>query len=177
MSKYLILLILISSSVFSSNIKTQKVSVFKNGLAYFIKSGEINVKNKKATINEVGKALFGSLWVNTKDGKIISISNSNKNITEKKDVINVFDILKANKNKYAIITLSNNKVITAKIINIKGIAIVLKTNKGDWLTLTSAQIKTVLFKGEKPKLKYNSKTDRRKIILNFDSNGKKKIKL
>ncbi len=177
MSRYLILLVLIATSLFSSNIKTKKVSVFKNGLGYFLKSGEITVKKKKAVINEVGKALFGTLWVNSENGKITSISNSNKNITEKKDVVNVFDILKANKNKYAIITLSDNKKVTAKIMNIKGIAVVLKTSNGDWLTVTSSEIKGVMFKGEKPKLKYNSETDRRKIILNFKSNGKKKVEL
>jgi len=177
MYKYLIFTILISSFLIASKIKTKKVSVFKNGTAYFLKSGEVSVKNKKITINEVGKALFGTLQVSSKNGKILSINNSNKNITEKKDVVNVFDILKANKNKYVIITLNNNKEITAKIINIKGIAVVLKTNTGDWITLTSSEIKNVNFKGEKPKLKYNSKTDRRKIILKFKKDGKKQIEL
>ena len=177
MKKFLILGIILSFSLSASSIKTKKVSVFKNGTAFFLKSGEVETKNKKALISEVGKAMFGTLWVFSKNGKIMSIGNSSKNIMEKKDIKNTFDLLKANKNKKVKITFTNNKEVEAKIFDIKGDLLVLKTSGGDWITSSSKEIKKVLFKGEKPSFKYNLKTDKSKIVLNFKKNGKKKVEL
>jgi hypothetical protein len=158
-------------------VKTKKVSVFKNGTAYFLKSGEVQTKNKKAEISEVGKALFGTLWVFSENGKITSINNSTENVTEKKDIVSTFDLLNANIGKHALITFYDNKEVKAKIIEIKGEIVVLNTDDGAWLTVPSKEIRKLVFNGEKPSLKYDVKTDRSKIILNFKKDGSKKVNL
>jgi len=167
----LLIAISLTSTLFAK-LKTEKVSIFKNGTGFFIKSGKIKTKNKKIYL-DAPDSTFGTMWVNSKN--LFSLKTTDKPRMEKRDVKSILDILKANNNKKCIITLTDNKEIKATILSLGDSIVNLKTDKG-WLTLDTKDIKKIIFK-DKPNMKHSVSTGKNRVELKFKDNGNKNIDL
>ena len=102
--KTLTFIFLFSTIIYSQNgesMKTKTVDIFKNGTAFFTLEGKLPLQEKKGTIDDVPKALFGTFWIAPLE-KNISIEEI-KTYSEKKLIdqspSSLFEILKANINK------------------------------------------------------------------------------
>ena len=95
-----------------SAIQTKTVAVFKNGLGFFIKEGEVYVKNGWAIIENVPNSTLGSIWITSLDKNIElqEVIGYRKEIQKEIEAINLEELLKANIGKKVTIT-SRDKVI------------------------------------------------------------------
>ncbi len=94
------------------NTKPKTIAVFKNGLGFFIREGEVELLDKWAVTESVPQATLGSLWIGSLDEdtqieEVIGFFEELKSVTE---AITLQDLLKANIGKKAAVTV-NNQVI------------------------------------------------------------------
>jgi len=98
------------------NTKPKTIAVFKNGLGFFIREGEVELLDKWAVTESVPQATLGSLWIGSLDEdtqieEVIGFFEELKSVTE---AITLQDLLKANIGKKAAVTV-NNQVIEGTI--------------------------------------------------------------
>jgi hypothetical protein len=102
-----------------NDLKTESVSIFKDGNAFFTKQGNVKCENGTFTLknNEIPKARFGTLWFNSATNSIESIFSHLDTIYvstggEKLQLFatNLSDLLLLNQNKKVKIEVKNSEI-------------------------------------------------------------------
>ncbi len=96
--------------------KANTIAVFKNGLGFFIREGEVELKNRWAVTEYVPQATLGSLWIGSldKDAQLDEVIGFFEDVESKTEAITLQELLKLNIGKKAKIT-ANNKIIEGTI--------------------------------------------------------------
>jgi hypothetical protein len=96
--------------------KAKTLAVFKNGLGFFIREGEVELKNRWAVTEYVPQATLGSLWIGSldKDAQLDEVIGFLEDVESKTEAITFQEMLKLNIGKKAKIT-ANNKIIEGTI--------------------------------------------------------------
>jgi hypothetical protein len=78
--------------------ETHTIAVFKNGLGYFIKGGEVSPAGGWAVIMDIPEASHGSIWIGSPDaGTVVDEAIGMKGFFEEKSsAVSILDILSAN---------------------------------------------------------------------------------
>jgi len=174
-----VFIFLFFSSFAQKEFKNQSVSIFKNGTAFFIKSGEVETENRSYTFQkDMPEALFGTLWFNSPDNSLKSVQSSKDTIFETKEVQNLVEKLKANIGKVVSVTyftpgaemsLANTssgiiKHVAFDFVEIKG--------RTRWISIKTANILKISFE-EFPGNHWNQEKLKQVIRVKFDSEKKK----
>ncbi len=98
------------------NTKAKTLAVFKNGLGFFIREGEVGLKNRWAVTEYVPQATLGSLWIGSldKDAQLDEVIGYLEDVESKDEATTFQEMLKLNIGKKVKITV-NNKIIEGTI--------------------------------------------------------------
>ncbi|MCJ7508466.1 MAG: hypothetical protein MUO85_07015 [candidate division Zixibacteria bacterium] len=101
------------------NTKPKTIAVFKNGLGFFIRDGEVSLKDGWGVTEYVPNATLGSIWIGCldKDATLEEAIAFKEEIKNEIEAISIEELLKANIGEDVIIDL-NNKIIKGKIISV-----------------------------------------------------------
>lgn len=196
MKKQLVFLALIfcfaNLSAQSPPFDTESISIFKNGQAFFIKSGKLEATDGKYLLpNPAPQALFGTLWFNSPDGALTRIASYPDTLVETKMApsVAIWDLLRKNIGNDVTFWISDERVVQGKITsvspsheNMKGepqfSALSLVTvhypnpGIGSWTTIPAGKVQYVQF-SEQPELQVNTTTRKpRHLIEASFSNSK-----
>jgi hypothetical protein len=88
--------------------KPKTIAIFKNGLGFFIREGEVTLRDKWAVTEHVPRATLGSLWIGSldKDAQLEEVIGFMDDVKSETEAITLQQLLKANIGKKAIITAS-----------------------------------------------------------------------
>jgi hypothetical protein len=92
--------------------KAKAIAIFKNGLGFFIREGEVDLLNRWAVTEYVPKAALGSLWIGSldKDAQLEEVIGFFEEVKSENEAITLQEMLKVNIGKKVKIT-ANNKII------------------------------------------------------------------
>lgn len=98
------------------NTKPKTIAVFKNGLGFFIREGEVELLDRWAVTECVPQATLGSLWIGSLDEgtQIEEVVGFLEDLRSETEAITLQELLKANVGRKAVIT-ANNQVIEGTI--------------------------------------------------------------
>ncbi|UCE36274.1 MAG: hypothetical protein JSW00_12135 [Thermoplasmata archaeon] len=101
------------------NTKLKTIAVFKNGLGFFIREGQVELQDKWAVTESVPQATLGSLWIGSldEDTQIEEVIAFFEEIKSDTEAITLQELLKANIGKRVTVT-ANNKLIEGTIKSI-----------------------------------------------------------
>ncbi|MEZ4776847.1 MAG: hypothetical protein R3D00_26970 [Bacteroidia bacterium] len=146
-------------------IKTQSVSVFKNGTAFFVKSGEVKPVNQTWIIEQdhIPQALFGTLWF--QGGNLTSVTGAQEEVETKRKTVHVHEVMEANIGKQVRITTKDNLNYEGKILSANLTFVSLQT------TSRYENILTSLISGfsfvEAPEMQTVEKKQQQRIRIGF----------
>lgn len=111
---FIVCILLTTQLSAQEDLKTQSISIFKNGKSFVLKQGKVKTTNKVYTINKIPNALFGTLWFSGKDSKIVEVSSKLEVVSEaiERKASTFTDLLFANKGKEVSIITSDDKIYT-----------------------------------------------------------------
>lgn len=134
--------------------KTQSISVFKNGLAFIQKSAKVNVKDRQAIIYDLGttsdstlqlkdelqELKFGSLWFNSPNSDLHSVSRYSSLIENSTPLLNLRELLTNNAGKPATFVFRDTHAASDPKIRKDPIRVLADTwtLTGDFLMINSA---------------------------------------
>ena len=100
----------------ASDIKPRTIAVFKNGLGFFIREGEVTLKDGTAVMENVPKSTLGSLWIGSQEKETVleEVIGIKEEVEKNIEAISIEELLKANIGKEAVITYGD-KTIKGKI--------------------------------------------------------------
>ncbi|MFT4667054.1 MAG: hypothetical protein ACI8YQ_004367 [Polaribacter sp.] len=173
----------------TKDFKTNSISIFKNGTAFFVKSGIVKSEDKTYRMTEnIPPALFGTYWVLSPSGEVTSMSSyvDTLNTTNSVFANSLSEMMVANIGKKVTLHLTGDEnellegtmeeVAKGKITNPRNPRetmevpipniINFKMN-GKWMTLNMNQIKRIEF-SENPKQEYQRKQKEAKPVLQID---------
>jgi hypothetical protein len=150
-----------------SDLSTRDVSIFKDGTAFFVRSGKVPVEDKQYSItqDQIPKALYGTLWFHAADQPNFSVRAIQDTVRKERKFHNQYEMLQVNEGKNVRL-LVEEEWYEGKLIQVSGALIVVKTNDG-YASLPLKQIKQSIFLGE-PKLKMEDKKLEKTLQLSFD---------
>jgi len=188
----LILFFMFSFSVFSQDAEqdfnTQSISIFKNGSAFFLKSGTVKTQDGSYLIKEnIPSALFGTLWIHSKTGELKHISSYYEEIKKnrQKRATTFEEMLRINTGKKVKLHIGKDEVIEGtveEVVNKKDTlidfnlippsAVITFKTSDRWLTLNTSEIRRIEFL-EKPNqiVKFQSNDDN--LVVKVEFNTKK----
>ncbi|MBC8525675.1 MAG: hypothetical protein H8D22_02215 [Candidatus Cloacimonetes bacterium] len=99
------------------NTKAKTVIIFKNGLGFFIREGEVTLKDGWGVTEYVPNSSLGSIWIGSldKDAKLEEAIGFKQKIKKEVEAISIQELFKPNIGKKVIITLHNETIIEGKI--------------------------------------------------------------
>ncbi len=169
--------------------KTKSVSIFKNGTAFFVKSGEVaSEKSKYLMTEEIPAALFGTLWFHSPDNELRHILSYEDEVKEVNELQakSFLEMLEANKGKKIKISIAENEILEGVVEEIKNTPnptpnaintlpalmssiVTFKTND-QWISFKIEELKRIYF-SEKPTHFYKKENSINKHVveLNFSS--------
>lgn len=173
-----------------ADFKTESISIFKNGSAFYIKSATVNTNDGKFRITEdIPAALFGTLWMDSSTDEIKAISSFKDKVDseEKRKAHTFLELLQSNPNKKLSLHLSDDKVIQGvvasidipdiksnervRVANPNRAMISFKTDNS-WLSLRPGEIKRIEFL-EEPNTNFTAKKSEEKPLIEVAFNSKK----
>ncbi|MCB0847085.1 MAG: DUF4139 domain-containing protein [Bacteroidetes bacterium] len=162
------LCLLTISHIFAQPLKTQTVSVFKNGTAFFQKSGKVSSENNSFVLkgDEIPKALFGTLGFITPDQSITSIRRLKKETKKTVPLSNIPELLKENVGKTVRLSGDGQKQWQGEIISVAGQMVSLKADAG-WYSLMTNQITGISFV-DQPNLEIESNSPEKVLSIDFN---------
>lgn len=175
----LILICALTGLQAQSGFQTRTVSIFKNGSAFYQKSGEIETTDGKYVWEkDIPRALFGTIWFRSPDNRLVSVRSYVDTLKSEGGIPTLQETLKAAEGKTARIELSATQSF---IESVEGVIekvqidhFIMRTGQG-WAAYKIADVKKVAF-GEQPLLHSEVKTPRRIVELGFrDSQSKQAI--
>ncbi len=161
-----------------TDFKTASISIFKNGTAFFIKSGKVKTNNGSYRISKnIPPALFGTYWVNTPNSNIKSLSSYVDTLSTSKKILanSIAEILRANEGKQVKLHLRQEETTLDGVVEeIEKVSpanpnstvryLVNFRTASKWMSLTASDIKRVEFL-EKPNQTYKLSQAEVKPIL------------
>ncbi|MBK9013232.1 MAG: hypothetical protein IPM82_03625 [Saprospiraceae bacterium] len=78
---------------------TQSISIFKNGQAFYLKSGLLKPTNGKFLLPDPApQALYGTLWFNSPEGSLTRVATYPDTLREQKtgDAVAIWDLMRNN---------------------------------------------------------------------------------
>ncbi len=170
-------------------LNTQSISIFKNGQAFYLKSGALKPTNGKFLLPDPApQALYGTLWFNSPEGSLSRVASYPDTLREQKTETNIvtsYDLLRNNIGKTATAFIDDKNTVTGKIISVspayknekdepqynQGSYVTFQMQQG-WTTIPAGQIRYVTFQ-EQPKLELSEPkvklTPRHLIELSFNN--------
>lgn len=175
--------------------KANTIAVFKNGLGFFIREGEVELKNRWAVTEYVPQATLGSLWIGSldKDAQLNEVIGFFEDVESNTEAITLQELLKLNIGKKAKIT-ANNKIIEGTIKSVPekrmpyqegpqqrvqpqpGAIAIISTKDGDIvinknavsrIQFASSYSTQTLSKGKAKRIKFKLDTNRNKAKLSL----------
>lgn len=181
------LLFLLTFPLFAQDVEkdftTESISIFKNGSAFFLKSGTVKTTdgNYKMTEN-IPAALFGTLWINSPKGELKNISSFNDEIeknTERRALL-FSEMLTINLGKKVRLHFGEDLIFEGIIEEVKpekgdasnlnniGINQIATLKTSDkWLTFNTSEIRRMEFL-ENPNQIIENKTTENKPVVKID---------
>jgi hypothetical protein len=194
MKKHFVLfacLLFCSAKLFSQTqpLTTQSISVFKNGQAFYLKSGSLKPANGKYLLPDPApQALYGTLWFNSPEGSLTRVASYPDTLREQKTeaAVAVWDLLRNNIGKTANGFVDDKNSVTGKIVSVgparkdaKGeplfgpeSLVTLQSQQGGWTTIPAGQIRYVTFL-EQPKLDLAQPMVKPRHLFELSFNNKK----
>jgi hypothetical protein len=164
----------------TADLKTESISIFKNGSAFYVKSGKVKTENSVYRMTEnFPKALFGTYWFGSSVLK--SVKSFQDTVKQNLNANSITEMLVANEGKQVMLqvagnpsdaSLSGKLVSVTKLDNIasgsvQSRTILMETSNG-WISLKSEQVRSISF-NEKPNLQFTSKKVQPIIELGFSN--------
>ena len=154
--------------------QTTSISIFKDGTAFFLKSGTVDIKDGVYRITDkLPPALFGTYWMNTPNGTLSSLRSYQDTVETVKNrtVWSMTDMLEANLGRRVLLHLPNSEVVdgTVQAVETDGIdprrkqIITLRTNNS-WRTVLLSEVRGIDFFDE-PEQSYEHKEKSVKPVL------------
>jgi hypothetical protein len=170
-----IFLAMASAETFAQNaFKTQSVSIFKDGNAFYVKSGVVKSPDGRFRLeaDAIPQARNGTLWFFSPSNGIASIVSHTDTIKSKTDVkvVSIAQLLASNKGKKVMIEALNlkNALYEGSIEEMEGDVLHLKTTEGKFVSLAIQNIARAEF-FEKPSM-ITKVTDNQKLANRLDVN-------
>lgn len=102
--------LMLAALTVGAQMKTTKVSVFKNGTFFQKKEGSLKFSDKKSHIDVPPNALLGTYWIaGGKDIRVVQIDVRQDTIKKSKNATNMYEFIQGNEGKQ--ITLRYNQVL------------------------------------------------------------------
>ncbi len=194
LKSYLFLCFLFSFTFFGfsqdveKDFKTNSISIFKNGSAFFLKSGNVKTTDGNYKITEnIPSALFGTLWIHSPKGDLKNISSYTDKIEETRQyrAKAIEEILNINKGKKMVLHIGKGEVLEGvlediekekagaeNLNNVSLNSIVTFRTEKIWLTFYTSEIRRIEFL-EKPNQLVEFKKKKEKPVVKIDFNSKK----
>lgn len=166
--------------------KTSSISIFKNGTAFFIKSGKVDTKNSIYQMKKnIPPALSGTYWITSPTGELNFLSAYMDTLKTQKEVVanSIVDMLNANLGKKVKLHIGKEEVIEGRVQEVgkkqAAMAAAARYNvisfrmDDKWMTLFSNEIRRVEF-FEQPNQLLARKNQEVKPILEVNFNSAKK---
>ncbi|MGB0524038.1 MAG: hypothetical protein ACPGJS_13805, partial [Flammeovirgaceae bacterium] len=180
---FILLFCLISFlSIAQQNMETKSISIFKNGSAFFIKSGELTTQNSNIRFTEkLPKALFGTYWFLSPANDLKSVRSFKDKVKKEQKTNTIAEMLHANIGKkvrfsfygkeqtiegtvQSVMKATNNIDWNSSIIAIQ--------SEQGWFTCKVGEITNLLFL-EKPNMNYESEETKTVVQVDFNSDKPK----
>lgn len=162
-----------------SNLKTESISIFKNGSAFYVKSGKVKTEEGKYRMTEnFPKALFGTYWFNS--SMLKSVKSYQDSVEQSLVANSITEMLLANEGKKVTLQV-NGASVSGKLLSVtklengtsnsKNSIILVETNSvtntsKNWVSMKSEDVESISF-DEKPNMKFSSKKVQSIIELDF----------
>ncbi|TAF32655.1 MAG: DUF4139 domain-containing protein [Cytophagales bacterium] len=158
-------------------VKNQKVSVFKNGSGFFVKTVEPGMAEKTATISDLPQAAMGTFWFAALDNSMKSVKSLNKTSDVEMPVGGKWpSMISANVGKNIKVTLHDNTNYEGKIEQVMDDIVYLSSAQG-WLAINASNCKHVSF-SVAPKLTSTVQNTTRVLEIEFEkANSKQQVEM
>ncbi len=175
----------------NKDFKTKSISLFKNGSAFYLKSGKVKTKDKTYRITKnIPSALFGTFWIQSPSDELQFVSSFNDQVAEsnKARTTTFAQMLSANLGKKLRLHIGKDDIIDGYVEEVEKIAkptddkalipeqfivgnILTFRTDSMWLTLNVSEIRRIEYL-EKPNQVLETKFLQNKPVLqfNFDNN-------
>ena len=170
-------------------LSTQSISIFKNGQAFYLKSGLLKPTNGKFLLPDPApQALYGTLWFNSPEGRLTRVATYPDTLREQKTeaAVAVWDLLRNNIGKIATGFVDDKNTVTGKVVSVgpaykneKGepqfspaSLVTLQAPEGGWTTIPAGQIRYVRFL-ERPTLDVSQPKVTPRHLFELSFNNKK----
>jgi hypothetical protein len=164
----------------NAQMKTTKVSVFKNGTFFQKKEGNMKITDRVTYVDVPSTALLGTYWIAAgKDSKVQQIDVRQDTIKKSKTAISITDYLQGNEGKQ--ITLRYNQIIDASKPSMRTVTgtlvkyfpqtgiIKLKTDNNKMLIISTSNLNDVEFDSSVSD-KYQADTIVRRAKIQLEKN-------
>ncbi len=176
----------------NKDFKTKSISLFKNGSAFYLKSGKVKTKDGSYLITKnIPSALFGTFWIQSPSDQLNSVSSYNDKVAEDRKVRteNFAQILSANLGKKVKLHIGKDEVVQGTVEEVESIknkkdentlipdqfiikSILTLQTETNWLSLNVSEIRRVEFL-EKPNQILETQVLQNKPVLSMNFNTKK----
>lgn len=164
------------------NMETKSISIFKNGSAFFIKSGELTAQNSNVRFTDsLPKALFGTYWFLSPTNDLKSVRSFKDKIKKQADTNTIAEMLKANIGKNIRFSFhGKDQSIDGTVKNVmksKGntnwnTSIVAIQSSSGWFTCKVSEITNLMFL-EQPNMSYETEIEKTVLQVDFNSSKSK----
>lgn len=175
----------------NADFKTKSISLFKNGSAFYLKSGTVKSTDGQYLMTKnIPSALFGTFWIQSPDGKLNSVSSFNDKVAETSMIRsnNFTLLLSANLGKKVRLHIGKEEIVEGVVEEMEKVKekqenallpeqfivnnILTFRTESNWLSINVSEIRRVEFM-EKPKqiLETKSLKDKPVLQLNFANNN------
>ncbi len=167
-----------------NGLKTQSISVFKDGTSFVIKQGLVKTPKGVFQINQehFPQAKFGSFWIYSPDLQNVMSYTDTLRGENTFNSVTAQELMKPNKGKKVQLKYSmDSGLIDGTIEDVFsqtndnsgiGNAVLFQTKEGKWLTIPLSQVERVVF-NEKPALMYKIPYKKPVQVLEIAFNSKK----
>lgn len=177
----LCLYITLSAQDVQKDFQTSSISIFKNGTAFFIKSGTVETTDASYRITDnLPPALFGTYWMNAGGGELNALSSfvDTLNTTKAMPAKTISEMLQANLGKKIILHLGKDEQIAGTVESLNqnspyASQIVTFHMEDKWRTFMVNEIRRIDF-FEKPSQEYERENTEIKPVLQADFTTAKK---
>ena len=175
--------------------KPRTLAIFKNGLGFFIREGEVELQDKWAVTEYVPQASLGSLWIGSldKDTQIEEVIGFLQDVQSETEAVTLQELLRANIGKKVKVT-AQNQVIEGVIKSVPekramyhqipqqrvqpppGAIVIISTKDGEIAVNKNAVLKIefpssystqILSQGKEKRLKFRLSTPKKKARLSL----------
>lgn len=142
-SLVVVMLLAVSADAANVDTRVRTLAAFKNGLAFVYRSGDAQLTDGWATIQEIPPAVLGTVWIGTAspDAPVEEVIAYKGKVSEPVAVLNFSDLLEANVGKPVDVFYSSGG--GAETVAVKGHVMAVPSQKPakpeDWLTDSSGR--------------------------------------